>query len=164
MSTDLFLSEVLGLSPAEFAGAFGATFGSTLTYDTIDDFITFYATYIDAATAEQLAGGALLTNVVNIPLELVVDTMYYVVSIEYIWDNLILAAEYGMNKFEYEMIIGGEPAREGEVEFEGWYASAAYRFFDWFESSLYYSYFCPDINDREGEGANASFGYPKATQ
>ncbi len=164
MSTDMFLSEVLQLSPEEFAGAFGTTFGSTLTYDTIDDFIAFYAANIDPATAQLLAGGALMTNLINIPLDLVVDNMYYVVSMEYIWDNLTIAAEYGINKFEYEMFIGGNPERGGEVELEGWYASAAYHFFDWFEAGLYYSYFCPDIKDREGEGMNTTHGYPKAIQ
>ncbi len=146
-SLDAFLS-ALEMTAEEFETAFGFT----PTYDTI--------AWATVAIDPQLAA----TDVVGNSIDLSVDNIYYMLSIEYIWEDLTIAAEFGENKFEYEMLMGTSVVEDGEVKVEAWYGSAAYRFNWWFEAGIYYSYFCPDTNDRDGDGMNSAFGYPKAVQ
>ncbi|MBN1625651.1 MAG: hypothetical protein JW944_03930 [Deltaproteobacteria bacterium] len=68
---------------------------------------------------------------------------YTVYSAEYIWNNLTLAAEYmetersiSMSMPDSAMMMG---AMTEELESEGWYASASYRFIDWFSLGAYYA-------------------------
>lgn len=78
----------------------------------------------------------------------------YTASIEYTWENLILAAEYWNLEFDRKLYsIPGPPfpVDTGTTEKEGWYASASYRVNDWFEVGSYYSVFYPDATDHDGD-------------
>jgi len=80
------------------------------------------------------------------------DVRNYTLSIEYTWQDLILAAEYWNLDFDSQGYVMGMPAGPpGSTEKEGWYVSASYRVNDWFEVGSYYSVFYPDATDRDGD-------------
>ncbi len=66
----------------------------------------------------------------------------YALSIEYILKDLTLAAEHSMSKSDTEV---------NRIHPFGCYASAAYRFTDWFEAGAYYSVFYYDKDDKDGD-------------
>jgi len=78
---------------------------------------------------------------------------YYTVSAEYMWQNLLLAAEY--NAREYHVDIHGlSPFMVKEIldmvlDFDGYYGMVSYRFFPWLEAGTYYSVFNDTENGRE---------------
>ena len=87
--------------------------------------------------------------------DLVMDTddmTFYVLSAEYTWDNLVLAAEY-LNQKAKSLIQNISP--ETTQESEGYYVSAAYRFTDWLELGTYYSVYYPDNDDKNGDKLKA---------
>jgi hypothetical protein len=78
----------------------------------------------------------------------------YTASIEYTWENLIVAAEYWNLEFDrktYQTPGPPFPVDTGTTEKEGWYVSASYRVNDWFEVGSYYSVFYPDATDHDGD-------------
>ena len=79
----------------------------------------------------------------------------YVSSLEYTWEDLVVAAEYQETRLtNRDNIQGNTP-----VHLMGWYFSTAYRFNDWFASEIYYSEFYRNIDDKNGEWLEA-LGYP----
>ncbi len=77
-------------------------------------------------------------------------------SIEYTYENLVLAAEY--LKAETDTIIGVQTGqmpimikKPVATSSKGYYFSAVYRFTDWFELGAYYSVYYPDKNDKQGK-------------
>jgi hypothetical protein len=79
-----------------------------------------------------------------------------VYSIEYTWNYLRLAAEYRLENTKNQWGDLGFP--DNEVDAEGYYASASYRFTDWLEVGAYYSEYYPDKDDRDGDQL-AVFGW-----
>ena len=82
----------------------------------------------------------------------------YLYSVEYTWNNLVLAAELMKSRGDYSVDI---PAFGGIVKDAlrkelGYYVSAAYRFNDWFEAGTYYSKYYPDSTDKDGDDGLAS--------
>ncbi len=89
----------------------------------------------------------------------------YVLSLEYIFKNLILAAEYSEDNYQIKTDMeaqiqaqgnppeGGTPPGDGppKMTSEGWYISASYRFTDWFETALSYSEYYPNADDKDGQ-------------
>ncbi|MCP4353173.1 MAG: hypothetical protein GY795_47590 [Desulfobacterales bacterium] len=83
-------------------------------------------------------------------------------SIEYTYENLVLAAEY--LKAETDTVTR-RYIQTGQVPViikipvkastKGYYFSAAYRFADWFELGTYYSVYYPNKNDKQGENFEA---------
>ncbi len=142
------LLNAMGMTAAEFEAAFGFA----PEYSSI----AWAAANIDPALAQ--------TDLVGLPLSLDVQNQYHVYSVEFIWDELTLAAEFAPLEMEYEMFLAGSRIRGSEIDIEGWYCSAAYRFSDLIEAGIYYSYFCPDTNDRDGDSMNSFYGYPKPVQ
>ena len=67
-------------------------------------------------------------------------------SIEYTWNNLVVAGEYYTQKFDQEM---GGIARNWTAE--SYYVSASYRFTDLFSVGAYYSIYYPDKDDKDGD-------------
>ena len=82
------------------------------------------------------------------------DTRYHVLSAEYTWDDLILAAEYWQSTIEVDFKANPGPGfvslSNVTVHQEGYYLSAAQRFTEWFELGAYYSIYYPDSDDRDG--------------
>lgn len=71
-----------------------------------------------------------------------------VLSAEYIWGNLVVAAEYRETE-----INTYTPAIRYQRDYtsEGYYIGVSYRFADWLEMGSYYSLYYPDKNDRDGD-------------
>ena len=80
------------------------------------------------------------------------DLQYMVFSAEYTWDELVLTGEYWLGDMRRELDIAATstPVSRDKLEREGYYASAAYRFSDWFELGSYYSVHYPNSNDKGG--------------
>lgn len=70
-------------------------------------------------------------------------------SVEYVWNDLVLAAEVMQNdmEFTYEAFPNG-----GVVAYTtlGWYTSMTYRFTDWFELGVNYGEYYTDKDDKDG--------------
>ncbi|MDQ1354058.1 MAG: hypothetical protein QG657_4367, partial [Acidobacteriota bacterium] len=78
------------------------------------------------------------------------DFKRIVYSLEYTWGNLVLAAEYfRQDQTTSTYITNMEPIKR-EFKFDGFYGSAAYRFFDRIETGMYYSVFYKNRDDRDG--------------
>ena len=80
------------------------------------------------------------------------ENTFYTASIEYTWENLVIAAEY--QRYEADSIVsasGFGTVLENSVTSEGYYLSASYRFTDLFSLGAYYSVFYADKNDRDGD-------------
>lgn len=75
----------------------------------------------------------------------------YVASIEYSWENLTIASEYALIKYDMDFTIPGRSSTENDFDSEGYYLSASYRFTDWFELGAYYSEYYPDKDDKDGD-------------
>ncbi len=96
------------------------------------------------------------------------DIKFYVYSAEYTRGNLVVAAEKYMLKREADMVMHldatfapiitrnpAAPAGDYTVDKDmdsdaSYYVSASYRFLDWLEMGVYYSFF---ENDKDGSGA-----------
>ena len=121
----------------------------------------FAAVYGHAPTyAEAQAAGA---DLVGLPMDFPISMEGYVYSMEYVWNDLTLAAEYSSTKADYYLAIAGTTTMivpETELEIEGYYGSVSYRFTDLFELGLYYSEFYPDADDKDGDTL-VPLGYPK---
>lgn len=80
------------------------------------------------------------------------DVRNYTLSIEYTWQDLIMAAEFWNLDFDTQAYVMGMLAGPpGSTEKEGWYVSASYRVNEWFEVGSYYSVFYPDATDKDGD-------------
>ncbi len=89
----------------------------------------------------------------GLPAKDVLDEFYTVVySVEFIYENLILAVEH--MDMKRKSSITGFPRRI-ETDPEGFYISAAYRFTDWLEMGTYYSVYLGDEDDPDGEELEA---------
>ncbi|QTA83546.1 porin domain-containing protein [Desulfonema limicola] len=84
----------------------------------------------------------------GLPWEMELENWATVYSLEYSWNELILAAEYRYRETSYS--VNNLPF-DKTIDSEAWYASAAYRFTDWFELGTYYSESYPDKNDKDGD-------------
>lgn len=74
-----------------------------------------------------------------------------VFSVEYIWRDLTLVAEYMRVNQNYRLdVAGGERLNESDPIMEAYYAGVGYRFTDWMEVGVSYSEFYPDRKDRDG--------------
>ncbi|MBZ0267772.1 hypothetical protein K8I85_06420 [bacterium] len=85
------------------------------------------------------------------------NTRLLTTSGEYTWGNLLLAAEH-------TLWLGRlmNPYVGVDLNREGWYGLASYRFCNWLEAGSYYSVFYDDRDDREGATkAIAHMGYQK---
>jgi len=118
----------------QWRSPWGLRLGGTLNYLSFD---------ADGSIAPGVTGLLEATNIRN-----------YTASIEYTWEDLILAAEYWNLEFDRKFYITPGPpfpVDTGTTEKEGWYVSASYRVNDWFEVGSYYSVFYPDATDHDGD-------------
>jgi len=76
------------------------------------------------------------------------DTKVTVLSAQYVWNDLVLDAEY----FGFKGDLTLAEAISQKIDGEGYYASISYRFTDWFEAGAYYSEAYFDKSDKEGKG------------
>jgi predicted porin len=72
-----------------------------------------------------------------------------VYSAEYTWNDLTVAAEYRVQKAKNTWPLFGWDERE--MDAEGYYLGASYRFTDWLEVGSYYSEYYPDKDDKDGD-------------
>lgn len=107
----------------------------------------------DASTTEALGPIQPGTNLV-FDME---DITGYVLSAEYTLGDLLLAVEY--SRLDIEVGVPGIPKEmipmKMDIETEGYYVSASYRFTDWFELGAYYSIYYPDVDDKDGDNLEA---------
>jgi hypothetical protein len=82
-----------------------------------------------------------------------IPAVLWVASLEYVADDLTLAAEYGRWHVSSTSSQPDDPTFNFERDSESAYAMAALRLNDWFEPCVYYSLFFPDVKDRKGTGA-----------
>ena len=86
-----------------------------------------------------------------IPVDATGTREFAIFSVDYSWENLILAAEW----FKVWEETDEDDGLEGDVEEDdqegGYYCSVSYRFTDWFELGAYYSVFYGDADDKEGK-------------
>ncbi|OQY57466.1 MAG: hypothetical protein B6245_16905 [Desulfobacteraceae bacterium 4572_88] len=89
----------------------------------------------------------------------VYDQDGYVVSLEYIWEDMALAAEYTEVDFKgrWDWNLGQGWQLRPELPSLGWYLSAAYAFTDWFTLGASYSEFYPNANDKDGKTMENDF-------
>jgi len=83
-----------------------------------------------------------------------------VVSIEYVWKNFKLAAEYKQLNYDLALSYDDVTVVSMEMHNEMYYGAVSYRFCDWFEMGTYYSVFYYDRNDKDGNLFAAAFGQP----
>jgi len=69
-------------------------------------------------------------------------------SLQYNWEDLMLAAEYRTFKQIMEIDLYGISKT---LESESYYVMATYRFTDWLEVGTYYSVIYPDKDDKDGD-------------
>jgi len=82
----------------------------------------------------------------------------FVLSVEYTWEDLVIATEYSHQKIDKTDTInstafGPFPVpypRSSETSSEGYYVSASYRFAGWLEMGAYYSDYTLDKDDTNG--------------
>ncbi|MDY6839807.1 MAG: porin [Thermodesulfobacteriota bacterium] len=81
------------------------------------------------------------------------DLTIYALSAEYAVGDLLVAVEYSRVDIDIEApdILAGIIPIELSKESEGYYASASYRFTDWFKLGAYYSIYYADVDDRDGD-------------
>jgi hypothetical protein len=70
-----------------------------------------------------------------------------VYSLEYSWENLKIATAY---RLENTKTLWPVFKWDTNVDLEGYYLSASYRFTDWLEIGSYYSVYYPDNSDKDG--------------
>lgn len=78
-------------------------------------------------------------------------------SLEYIWENLTLSAEYATTEMRGKIDTPMGLFSEMETDSEGYYASAAFRFTEWFELGGYYSVYYPNRDDKDGDEVQPPF-------
>ncbi len=82
------------------------------------------------------------------------DFSFKTLSVEYTWNNLILSSEYALRSIESRKVSNSVIiSPEAEVDSEGYYVSASYRFTGWLELGAYYSEYYPNKDDKDGEYA-----------
>jgi hypothetical protein len=70
----------------------------------------------------------------------------FVYSIEFTWNDLIIAAE--LNRMFIDTFLNNSPY--GFLKLGGFYGSVAYRFIDWFEAAVIYSEWYDDWDNKHG--------------
>lgn len=103
----------------------------------------------------------------GLPLSYHADLNIHVVSAEYRWGNLVLAAEtFYPAGYDHRLKIslpglGTNTLFDESSDPEGYYASAAYSFTEWLELGILYSAFYRTADDKDGKQHEASTGYPR---
>ena len=88
-----------------------------------------------------------------------VDTSSTIFSLEYVWGNLTLAAEYTIRDVETDIKYSGVVAATNDLEQEGYYGLVSYQINDMFELGTYYSVFYGDKDDRDGDNQPPGMDY-----
>ncbi len=99
----------------------------------------------------------------GIPLEYHADLNVIVMSAEYRWRNLVLAAEsFPLNGYQYDNVLKssalGMTLSEYSPNKGGYYVSLAYSVTDWLELGAAYSEYYNDVTDKEGIELNRTTG------
>ncbi len=83
-----------------------------------------------------------------------------VYSVEYTWNDMILAAEYMRSRFYNKITVPAiGMSQESISKSHGYYISATYRFNDWFEAGTYYSKAYANSDDKDGSDGVAAGTY-----
>ncbi len=79
------------------------------------------------------------------------ENSFYTASVEYTWNDLVLAAEYQKYKTDYFVdVTGAGRVMADDDTSQGYYFQASYRFTELFSMGAYYSVFYPDEDDKDG--------------
>jgi hypothetical protein len=115
----------------------GLRLGGTYAYREIHVGTALYSQFFPTGQAEYRMTG---------------NSDLWVASLEYIWNDLVLSAEYTQTNIDLlGEIVGMGQSSEVIMRPDGWYAQASYGFNDRFSAGLYYSACYLDRNDRDGE-------------
>ena len=113
--------------------------------------------------------GRSVARLILSPSEFGVEAVSYTASMEFMWRNLVFAAEYMRTTYNIEfrntplfntlepvLSANGVAVQDGTIEVDqfssvGYYTSLAYRFTPWFELGTYYSVYYPNEDDKDGE-------------
>lgn len=129
-----------GMVSGSASGKVEDMYFSTLTWATPLDGLMIGASYQEVKPkyeGSHSSGSALFRN----------DHLTrWVASLEYTWNDLVLAAEYMDSKLESEKT--GRP--DSQIKPMGWYVSASYRFSNWFAQEVYYSELYNNKDDKNG--------------
>ncbi len=81
---------------------------------------------------------------------------YYILSLEYTYNDFMICGEYQGSKLTTHRII---PAigldTDTRTDVEKYYVMSSYRFTDWFELGMYYAVYYPDKDDKDGDNLPA---------
>jgi hypothetical protein len=94
----------------------------------------------------------LLVDMNPMPISVDIPAVLWVGSVEYLWRDWLLAAEYSRWHTDIESSDPTLFPEESTVS-ERAYAMATYRVNPWFQASAYYSLLYPDVDDRSGREA-----------
>lgn len=94
----------------------------------------------------------------TMPMLFETNTQQVCLSVEYVMNNLTLAAEYAYNRYDFDLTTPVSKTST-PLETEGYYGSAAYRFNDFYELGMYYSLYYPDKDDQD-----PNYGDPRFQQ
>ncbi|BBO81058.1 hypothetical protein DSCO28_16240 [Desulfosarcina ovata subsp. sediminis] len=78
------------------------------------------------------------------------DVFIQVYSVEYSWNNLILAAEWWLQERDFT-VTTALFEQDDTTDSESYYLSASYQFTDWFTLGAYYSETYPDKDEKDGD-------------
>jgi len=81
---------------------------------------------------------------------------YLVLSGEYTWKRLTLAAEFAQIDIDADLKIENEPPIDYFRRIEGYYGQISYQFTNFFGAATYYSEFYQNANDKDGSSLVAS--------
>ncbi|HPW68781.1 MAG TPA: hypothetical protein PLA82_04880 [Deltaproteobacteria bacterium] len=109
------------------------------------------------------------TRIILSPSEFGVEAVSYTASMEFMWRNLVFAAEYMRTTYNIEfrnsplfttlepvLSQSGVAVQDGTIKVDrfssaGYYTSLAYRFTPWFELGTYYSVYYANEDDKDGK-------------
>lgn len=84
---------------------------------------------------------------------------HYIASLEYLYNNLLLAAEWKYTEDIQDIVTDANQSLMYLKRYsEGWYVMGAYRFANWLECGAYYSWFVQDRGDQDGSAQKAIVG------
>lgn len=148
----------------------GETYVGSLQWQTPLDGLRLKGTIRRSDLGIPAETGAFFFGVAGIPVgtEFTYEmerTRTIVGSIEYTWNDLIVAAEYQDTKADIYIEVPGwfaNPYADTTTNNDGYYVSATYRVNNWLEVGSYYSKYYADSDDRDGKdsvGTSLTYDY-----
>jgi hypothetical protein len=145
------VAAALSISPVvtNIDASFDETIGGAIRWNTSIDGLRFGVTNF-VADIEATSTLSAATFIMDIQVK-----EYSVLSAEYIWNKLMINAEYGRREYDVGLKYGGADLPTVNLKQEGFYAGMSYQFCDRFQLGTYYSVFYPNKEDKNGDDLEA---------